>query len=128
MWGAVVSNNVLSIRRRQLGITTAALSRESGVPVATVNRILANPDAARFEKVAAVGRVLGVDFTALRKRPIRDVLRARAAQKARYVVRVVQGTQGLEAAGVDAAGYERLVAVATEALLSGPKRKLWDDD
>jgi hypothetical protein len=34
----------------------------------------------------------------------------------------------LEAAAVDPAGYERLVEVATQALLAGKKRKLWDED
>ncbi len=56
------------------------------------------------------------------------MLQERAREKARYVAAAVQATQGLEAAGVDAAGYERLVTVAAETLLSGKKRKLWDDD
>lgn len=123
-----MSTNILSTRRRKLGITIGALARLSGVPVATVNRILANPASVRFEHVDTVGRVLGVNFREARKRKVEQVLRDRAYEKARYVARVVQGTQGLEAAGVDASGYDRLVEVAAETLLAGKKRKLWDDD
>jgi transcriptional regulator with XRE-family HTH domain len=115
-------------RRRQLGITTSALARMSSVPIATVNRILKNPAAVRFEHVAAVGRVLGVDFTATKHVPVKRILRERALTKARYVAKLIQGTQGLEAAAVDAAGYERVVQVAAETLLAGKKRKLWDED
>lgn len=123
-----MSTNILSTRRRKLGITIGALARLSGVPVATVNRILANPASVRFEHVDMVGCVLGVNFREARKRKVEQVLRDRAYEKARYVARVVQGTQGLEAAGVDASGYDRLVEVAAETLLAGKKRKLWDDD
>ena len=119
---------VLDTRRRQLGITIRALARMSGVPVATVNRILADPSNVRFEYVAAVGAVVGLDLATARRVPVKRVLRDRALAKARYVARFVQGTQGLEAAGVDTAGYERLVEVAAEALLAGKKRKLWDED
>jgi transcriptional regulator with XRE-family HTH domain len=121
-------NNILNTRRRKLGVTIGALARLSGVPVATVNRILRDPAKARFEKVAAVGNVLGIDYANARIVPVKRVLRERATQKARYVAAVVQGTQGLEAAGLDSEGYERLVVVATETLLAGKKRKLWDED
>lgn len=120
--------NILNRRRRKLGITISALSRLSGVPVATVNRILANPDYVRFKHVDTVGRVLGVNFRDARRVKLEKVLRDRAYEKARYVARVVQGTQGLEAAGVDSGGYIRLVEVAAQALLAGKKRKLWDED
>ena len=119
---------MLNKRRRQLGITISSLSRMSKVPVATVNRILAEPAKVRFEHVAAVGQVLGVDFTTAKKVPVKRVLRNRALVKAQYVAKVVQGTQGLEAAGLDSEGYQKLVSVAAEALLSGKKRKLWDED
>ena len=119
---------MLNKRRRQLGITISSLSRMSKVPVATVNRILAEPAKVRFEHVVAVGQVLGVDYTTAKKVPVKRVLRNRALVKAQYVAKVVQGTQGLEAAGLDSDGYQKLVSVAAEALLSGKKRKLWDED
>jgi hypothetical protein len=123
-----MTQTILNKRRRQLGITIGALARMSSVPVATVNRILADPAKVRFEHVAAVGQVLGVDFATAKKVPVEKVLRDRAVQKAHYVAKVVQGTQGLEAASVDSTGFQRLVKVATETLLSGNKRKLWDED
>ena len=54
----------LMSRRKKLGMPTRTLVRMSGVPVATVNRILTNPGRVRFEYVAAVARVLGVDMEA----------------------------------------------------------------
>jgi transcriptional regulator with XRE-family HTH domain len=120
--------NILISRRKKLGITISALSRLSGVPVATVNRILANPDSVRFEHVDTVGRVLGVNFRDARRVKVEKVLRDRAYEKAHYVARAVQGSQGLEAAGVDSSGYSRLVEIAAETLLKGKKRKLWDED
>jgi transcriptional regulator with XRE-family HTH domain len=127
-WRGVMSGNILKARRKKLGIPIAALARLSGVSVPTVNRILRNPGTAQFGNVAAVGKVLGIDFRTARKVRVETLLQARALQKARYVARVVQGTQGLEAAGVDADGYERLVNLAAETLLAGKKRKLWDED
>ncbi|OWK45699.1 hypothetical protein [Fimbriiglobus ruber] len=123
-----MTRTLLDRRRRRLGITTGALARMSKVPVATVNRILADPGKVRFEHVAAVGQILGVDFVTARKMPVERVLQDRVLVKARYVAKVVQGTQGLEAAGVDSVGYQKLVDVAAKTLLAGKKRKLWDED
>lgn len=118
----------LNKRRRRLKMTVFALARLSGVSVDTVRRLLVNPADVRFEDVAAVARVLGLDLMTARRVPLERVLRDRALTKARYVAKFVQGTQGLEAAAVDPAGYERLVEVAAEALLAGNTRKLWDED
>lgn len=115
-------------RRRRLRIPVPALARMSGVPVADVRQLLADPAGVRFDHVAAVGKVLGVDLLTARRVPVEQILRERARAKARYVAQLVQGTQGLEAAAVDPAGYERLVEIAAEALLAGNKRKLWDED
>lgn len=123
-----MSTLTLNQRRRKLGIPIRQLVKLSGVPVATVNRILSDPSKVRFEHVSAVAQALGVDLIAARRTPIKTLLQKRAAEKARYVARLVQGTQGLEAAGVDAAGFDRLVEVATAALLAGNKRKLWNDE
>jgi transcriptional regulator with XRE-family HTH domain len=120
--------NILKKRRSELEITISSLARISKVPVATVNRILANPGTVKFDHVAAVARVLGVDFVNAKIKPVERVLKDRAFAKAQYVAKVVQGTQGLEASGVDSDGYQRIVKVAAEALLSGKKRKLWDED
>jgi len=120
--------NILKRRRSELEITISSLARISKVPVATVNRILSNPGTVKFDHVAAVARVLGVDFVNAKIKPVERVLKDRAFAKAQYVAKVVQGTQGLEAAGVDSDGYKRIVATAAVALLTGKKRKLWDED
>lgn len=123
-----MTKNILDRRRKQLRMPIRALVRLSGVPVATVNRILNDPSTATFKHVDAVGRVLGVNFSAAKKVKVERVLRDRALEKARYVAKCVQGTQGLEAAGVDPQGYARLVEVSAQALLAGDTRKLWDED
>lgn len=121
-----MTGKLLADRRKKLGMTIRALARLSGVPVATVNRILADPSAVRFRHVDAVGRVLGVNFREAKRVRLARVLRDRALEKARFVAKIVQGNQGLEAAGVDPAGYQRLVEVSAETLLAGDKRKLWE--
>src|SRR5580700_7758364 len=102
---------MLNKRRKRLGITIGSLSRMSKVPVATVNRILAEPAKVRFEHVAAVGQVLGVNYATAKKVPVKRVLHERALAKAQYVAKIVQGMQGLEAAGVDPEGYQKLVNI-----------------
>jgi transcriptional regulator with XRE-family HTH domain len=124
----LVAMHMLQLRRKKLGITIRALSRLSGVPVATVNRILDDPSSVRFKHVDAVGRVLGVNYRTASRVKIKKVLYDRAFSKAQYIARIVQGTQGLEAAGVDPVGYNRLVEVSAQTLLAGDKRKLWDED
>ena len=69
-----------------------------------------------------------MDLLNARRVPVKTVLSERARPKAHYVARAVQGAQGLEAAAVDSAGFDRLVQVAADALLAGNKRKLWDED
>lgn len=121
---------MLKYRREELAMPIRSLARMSGVPVATVNRILSDPAPVRFAHVAAVARVLGVDFVKETKIPVKRMLKKRATAKAQYVAKAVQGNQGLEAAGLDPAGYQRIVAVAVERLLAGRKQKkrLWDED
>jgi len=119
---------ILKKRRVELGITINSLARISKVSVATVNRIFDKPGTVSFDSVAAVARVLGVDFVRAKKKPVERMLKDRAFEKAKYVAKVVQGTQGLESAGVDSDGYRRIVTVAAETLLTGKKRKLWDED
>lgn len=118
----------LDQRRRRLGLPFDQLVTRSGLPAEAVKRILTDPSHDSFGNVAAVARVLGIDMAAARRTPVATILRDRALAKARYVARLVQGSQGLEASGVDQAGFERLVEVSATTLLAGKKRKLWDDD
>lgn len=123
-----MDKNILKSRRRKLGMPIQILSRLSGVSVVTVKRILEDPGSAESAHVAAVGRVLGLNFANARKVSVERILRKRAKMKARLVARYVQGTQGLESAAVDPEGYKRIVKVAIETLLAGDKRKLWDEE
>jgi hypothetical protein len=123
-----MTSTLLQERRFKLGISDEAISRLSRVPIATVRRVLRHPERSVLGNVSAVGRVLGIDYENLVVLPVEEVLKARAVEKAKYVARLVQGTQALESSAVDSDAYNRLVAVATGQLLAGSKRKLWDED
>jgi hypothetical protein len=56
--------------------------------------------------------------------PAEIALNDRVYAAARYVAKLVQGSQILEAASLDAAGYERLVETAAKMLREGDPRKL----
>ena len=55
-------------------------------------------------------------------------LNERIYAKARYIAQLVQGSQILEAAAVDAAGYERIIENAARMLREGDPRKIWAED
>ena len=45
-------------------------------------------------------------------------------EKARYLAKIVQGSQALEGAALDAEGYEKLVELAAELLRKGDPNKV----
>lgn len=124
---APVSHAHLDRRRRDLGLTFAALSARSGVSEPTVKRILGGRMAeASFAHVVAIARALGTPFTT-EAQDVDEMLRARARTKAEHVARLVQGTSALEAQAVDDAEYRRLVERTYHELLAGSRRRLWAD-
>lgn len=105
----------LSERRKALGMSHAALSKRSGVPIATVKRILGRrAGASSLVNVLAVARALGVKL-ALGETSIAGMLEAQAREKAVQIARARGGSSDEE--------IERVV----RELMAGPRRALWSE-
>ena len=122
-----MSPNHLEDRRRELGMSLLTLSRRSGVPVPTLYRILHDGlEHASFSNVRAVANALGVDLE-FTPSDVDDFLEQQAKSKAERLVRIVQGTSGLEEQAVDAAAVRKMTKRTVRELLVGSKRRLWSD-
>lgn len=112
-------------RRRELGMSRSTLARRSHVSLPTVNRILSEQHPrATFANVAAIADALGLELTAVGAESSEELARKQARSKAKHLVRLVQGTSGLEGQAVDQQELEAMVARTTEKLLRA-KRRLW---
>lgn len=119
------SIDLLTRRRRALGMSFASLADRSGVSEPTVKRILGGHlGEASFANVAAVAQALGVFFD-LEESDVDELCRRQARKKAEQVARLVQGTSALESQAVDSETYRRLVEKSYHELLAGSKRRLW---
>jgi transcriptional regulator with XRE-family HTH domain len=117
----------LAKRRVALGMTFSAVAKRAGLPPLTVQRILAgvyhDPS---FPKVWAIARALGVTWE-LRELPVREFQENEAREKAKRVVRMVQGTSGLEEQAVGNEALTSMEEQTVHELLAGSRRKLWSE-
>src|SRR5437762_3222607 len=88
---------ILDDRRRELGMSYAALAKRSGVSMTTVVRILSgrHPQAS-FENVWAIAGALDVSVRFEPNASAEEVCERQARRKAKQLVGMVQGTSGLE--------------------------------
>lgn len=115
----------LASRRRALAMSISALAVRSGVPVATVKRILGGKlNEASVGNVAAVASALGTPL-GFADSSIEEFRCRQARTKAERIARLVQGTSALESQAVDCKTYESLVARSYHELLAGSPRRLW---
>lgn len=115
----------LNERRKELGMSYAALAQRSGVSQPTVKRMLQGQSAsASYANVVAVADALGVSLE-LRDRDVDEVREEQARKKAQRVAKMVQGTSALEGQAVDGGTYNRLVDRSYHELLAGSRRRLW---
>jgi transcriptional regulator with XRE-family HTH domain len=125
----------LDQRRARLGMTKTAVARRAGVSLPTVNRILAgkelNPSLSNLHAMArALGVVIrlggttDIEFEELQSPQEYRIRHAR--DKAKKLIRMVQGTMALEAQAVDDGTVDDLVEDATHQLLSS-MRRLWGE-
>ena len=125
----------LDQRRARLGMTKTAMAQRAGVSLPTVNRILAgkelNPSLSNLHALArALGVVIrlggatDIEFEELQSPQEYRIKHAR--DKAKKLIRMVQGTMALEAQAVDDGTVDDLVEDATHQLLSS-KRRLWGE-
>jgi len=112
-----------------LGMSYDVLARKSGVSKPTVFRILSGRSSytASFANVLSLARALGLELEFEEEASIENLQERQARTKAENLVRMVQGTSGLEGQAVSPKEYGRLVRQATRKLLTGSKRKLWGD-
>ena len=118
----------LETRRRELGISQAALADRSCVSLPTVHRILSGHGAAAsLENILAITQVLGMDLEAVPRIDAQQILEQQARTKAEKLVRMVQGTSALEAQGVSARHIAQMIKKTVQELLTGSRRRLWAD-
>src|SRR6266446_9534996 len=90
----------LNDRRKQLGMSFAALARRSRIPLPTVQKILyGNERRPDFLKVSAIAEALGMNLT-ITITPAHTFRRQQAERKAQQLVSMTQATSGLEAQAV----------------------------
>ena len=113
-------------RRRELGMSRTALAKRSQVSLSTVNRILSgqHPEA-KFSNVLAIADALDIELTSVPRSGCDELRQKQAMNKARRLVRLVQGTSALEGQGLDADELEEMVR-HTSRELCVTKRKLWE--
>jgi transcriptional regulator with XRE-family HTH domain len=116
----------LNDRRKELGMSFAALAQRSGVPLPTVQKILygheQRPD---FFKVSAIAEALGVILT-ITTTPAPEFRRQQAERKAQQLVNMTQATSALEAQAVPGIVAD-LTARTVSELLAGSRLELWGE-
>lgn len=118
----------LDARRRKLGMSMSALAKRSGLSLPTVQRILSGRHGgAAFDAIISIASALGVKLDLSETKSVSELARDGAMEKARRLVRMVQGTSALEGQAVDADKINELTDQAMHALMAGPRRKLWTD-
>ena len=87
----------------------------------------------RLDNVQAIARALGVEVrlgetvNVVETHTAHEFQKAQAHDKARHLVGMVQGNMALEAQAVDSRTMDELVERTAAELLTGPRRRLWDD-
>jgi transcriptional regulator with XRE-family HTH domain len=119
--------SLLASRRFQLGMSYTHVAKCSGLPAGTVKRILngsfRDPS---FHKVSAIANILGAHLVP-QEIPVHELREKQARTKANFILRMVQGTFGLEGQAVDADTRSAMEEQTFHELLAGPNRKLWCD-
>ena len=124
----------LERRRTQIGMPRKTIAGRAGVSVPTVHRILSGKELnPQLHNLDAIARVLGVVVTLVARlsvEPIEDAFQFRkkqATEKAKQVVKMVQGTMGLEAQGVSPSVLDQMLEQTVCELLAGSPRRLWSE-
>src|SRR5262245_15331449 len=108
-----LSLQYLDARRRMLGMSHEALARKSGVPVRTVVRILSGRVNIGLAKLRSLAVVLGLEIKFEENASIESLQEREARRKAEQLVKIVQGTSGLEGQAVSDKEYGELVRQET---------------
>lgn len=117
---------LMNLRRKELGMSYAALADRSGVSSPTVHRILSGRhEGARYSNVLALADALGVSLRIDAETPIERFRQQNARRKAQRLVGMVQATSALEGQAVRDDTVDGMVLRTVHELCAGPSRKLW---
>lgn len=115
----------LNERRQELKMTEEALARRSGLSRVTVSRLLSGSHPhASFLHIAALAEALGVHVE-FKPIDVGEFAKQQARHHASRLVRMMQGTMGLEAQAVSPDFIGQMEEDASQRLLSGSWKKLW---
>jgi len=117
--------DILSRRRRDLGMPYEELGRRSGVPISTLKRVMGGEVKASFSTVAAIADTLGVHFAGSPTEDIAAMRERQARDKAKSLVAQVQGTSALEAQAVGRTDIKLMEQRTVAELLAGSSNRLW---
>ncbi len=119
--------NQLEERRKQLGLSCAAVAHRAGLGLRTVQRALsADAIVPEFSTLNAIAQAMGASVEVELKGPDVEQLKEQQAQrKARQLVSLMQGTSALEAQGISKRDLARVTKQTARKLLAGSTRKLW---
>jgi transcriptional regulator with XRE-family HTH domain len=117
----------LNTRRKNLGMSMAALARRSKVSLPTVQRILSGKAPhASIANLLSIASALGVQIQ-MQMKPVRQVRREQAMEKARKLVGMVQATSALEGQAVATEAANKMIAKTAKELLAASERTLWGE-
>jgi hypothetical protein len=125
----LMATNLLDLlrqRRHELGLSYPMLSKRSGVPIATLKRMLGGDfGKASLQNVCAVAAAMGVTLQGKPDSTPTDYQEKVAKEKAEKLVAMVQGTLALESQAVGAGKIAEMVQKTVHELVAGPPRRLW---
>lgn len=115
----------LDRRRRQLGLSCAALAAQTGLGLRTVQRVLSGEETnPGITTLQAIATCLGVSLR-IEQESADAVRRRQARHKSRQLAAIVQGSSALEAQALSAAAVRKLEDRMVKDLLAGSARRLW---
>src|SRR5713101_3825086 len=106
---AELLSHTLEYRRQRLDMSYSTLARISGVSDATARRVLLGHPEVSFGNVQAVATALGVDVQLASEIGVQELREKHARKKAEQIVKMVQGTSGLEGQAVDGERRDEMV-------------------
>jgi len=116
----------LEARRRELGMSQAAVAKRSGVSLRCVQRALSGEGGdVRLSSLAALAEALGAEIGLRRGQSVEAMRERQAEKKAAELTGVAQGSAALEGQAVGRRTLEAAKRRTKYSLLSGPGLRLW---
>jgi hypothetical protein len=118
--------DALNNQRRALKMPLHVLAKRAKLSRATVCRILQQKKtSASLESVMAIASVLGAEVEVRLEAP-EKVVEQKVQERAKKIVRMVQGTMALESQGItDPDHIDQLVETAAREIRAKPRKQLW---